>query len=159
MWPPIGTRLIDSVPPATIADAEPHMMRSAANAIACRPDEQKRLTVTADAVTGHAGAQARDARDVQALLGLRHRAPEDHVVDLGGIDARRAAQRFGDDGGGELVGPRAAQRAVRRLADRRADGGNDDGVVHGRSSAFRPVQSPSRSSIASATSLTLPSNR
>ena len=28
------------------------MIRSAAYAIACRPDEQKRLTVTADAVTG-----------------------------------------------------------------------------------------------------------
>src|SRR5260221_14462774 len=48
----MGTRLIDSVPPATTIDADPHMMRSAANAIACSPDEQKRLTVTADALTG-----------------------------------------------------------------------------------------------------------
>src|SRR5476649_2164298 len=52
LWPPIGTRLIDSVPPGTITDAEPHMMRSAAYAIACRPEEQKRFTVTADALTG-----------------------------------------------------------------------------------------------------------
>ena len=61
--------------------AKPHMMRSAAKAIACRPDEQKRLIVTADALDGNAGAQARDARDVQPLFGLRHRAAEDHVVD------------------------------------------------------------------------------
>src|SRR5438132_8148137 len=43
---------MDSVPPATMVDAKPHMMRSAANAIAWRPDEQKRLMVTADAETG-----------------------------------------------------------------------------------------------------------
>ena len=39
-------------PPATTAVAAPHMMRSAPYAMACRPEEQKRLTVTADAVTG-----------------------------------------------------------------------------------------------------------
>src|SRR6516225_5340790 len=52
LCPPIGTRLIDSVPPATIVSAKPHMMRSAPYAIACSPDEQKRFTVTADASTG-----------------------------------------------------------------------------------------------------------
>ena len=82
LCPPIGTRLIDSVPPATMALANPAMIRSAAKAIDCRPDEQKRLTVTAEAVTGTPGAQAGNPRDVQALFGLRHRAPEDHVLDL-----------------------------------------------------------------------------
>ena len=52
MWPPIGTRLIDSAPPATIVVAKPVMIRSAAEAIDWSPDEQNRLTVTADAVTG-----------------------------------------------------------------------------------------------------------
>ena len=105
------------MPPATIADAKPHMMRSAAYAIACRPDEQKRLTVTADAVDRNAGAQARDPRDVHALLGLRHRAAQDHVVDFRRVDARRAPQRLGDRRRRELVRPRAAQRAAWRLAD------------------------------------------
>src|SRR4051812_22887605 len=50
--PPIGMRLIDSVPPATTADEPPTITRSAAYAIACRPEEQNRLTVTADALTG-----------------------------------------------------------------------------------------------------------
>ncbi len=52
LLPPIGTRLIDSVPPATAVVAEPSMMRSAAIAMACSPDEQNRFTVTADALTG-----------------------------------------------------------------------------------------------------------
>src|SRR5262249_23188707 len=52
LWPPIGTRLMDSVPPATIVCAKPHMTRSAAYAMACSPDEQNRLSVTAGALTG-----------------------------------------------------------------------------------------------------------
>src|ERR1700704_5564614 len=41
-----------SVPPAIMACPEPALMRSAANAMACKPDAQNRLTVTADASTG-----------------------------------------------------------------------------------------------------------
>src|SRR5688572_27961669 len=48
----MGTRLMLSVPPASIAWAEPPRMRSAANATACRPDAQNRFTVTAEASTG-----------------------------------------------------------------------------------------------------------
>ena len=48
----MGIRLIDSVPPATMAVAVPLLMRSAAKAIACRPEEQKRLMVTAALSTG-----------------------------------------------------------------------------------------------------------
>ena len=45
LLPPIGTRLIDSAPPAIITSASPTRMRSAAIWIADRPDAQKRLTV------------------------------------------------------------------------------------------------------------------
>ena len=120
--------LIDSVPPATIADATPHMMRSAAKAIACRPDEQKRLMVTADAVTGSRRAGSRCARrsgparpPASRSRGSRRRSPRDRAP------ARVAALRRSTVAA-ELVRPRAAQRAVRRLADRRPDGGDDDGV-------------------------------
>src|SRR5690348_6876500 len=44
---------MDSVPPATITSAPPPAMRSAAIAIDCNPDEQKRLIVIADASTGN----------------------------------------------------------------------------------------------------------
>ena len=43
LWPPIGIRLIDSAPPATTTSARPALTASAARAIDCRPDEQKRL--------------------------------------------------------------------------------------------------------------------
>src|SRR5690348_5181307 len=44
--------LMLSVPPAMITPPRPAMIRSAASAIACRPDEQNRLMVIAEHVTG-----------------------------------------------------------------------------------------------------------
>src|SRR6185436_3651489 len=52
MLPPIGIIDIVSKPPATITSAPPLLMRSAAIAIDCRPDEQKRLIVIALVSTG-----------------------------------------------------------------------------------------------------------
>jgi len=46
------THEIDSTPPATNASASPAMMRCAASAIVCRPEEQKRLTVAPGTLTG-----------------------------------------------------------------------------------------------------------
>ena len=48
----MGTMLMDSAPPATITFAWPAMIRSAASAMACRPEEQKRLMVMAEVSTG-----------------------------------------------------------------------------------------------------------
>ena len=126
------------------------MMRSAANAIACRPEEQKRLIVTAEAVTGMPARRLAMRATFRPCSASGIAQPRITSSISAGVDARRAPQRLADGGRGELVGPRAAQHAVRRFADRRPDGGDDHSVSH---------QSPSRSSIASATSLTLPSNR
>ena len=52
LLPPIGTRLIDSVPPPIAACPKPQMIRSAAKAIDWSPDEQNRLIVAADTETG-----------------------------------------------------------------------------------------------------------
>src|SRR2546422_3197058 len=46
------TRLMDSRPPATMIGTLSTITRCAAIAIACRPDEQKRLTVVPAVVTG-----------------------------------------------------------------------------------------------------------
>jgi hypothetical protein len=46
LLPPIGTRLIDSAPPAISTSASPTRIRSAAICTAVSPDAQKRLTVT-----------------------------------------------------------------------------------------------------------------
>src|SRR5467141_42794 len=48
----MGTMDMDSVPPATITSAEPERSRSAARAMACKPEEQKRLMVIALVSTG-----------------------------------------------------------------------------------------------------------
>ena len=79
----------------------------------------------------NAGPEARDPGDVHALLGLRHGAAEDHVVDLGRVDARGAAQALADGRGGHLVGAGRAERALGGLARGGANGGSDDGVGHG----------------------------
>ena len=73
--------LMLSVPAAIITSASPRRMRSAASATACTPEEQKRLMVMPETVFGKARQQQPDARHVHALLRLRHRAADDHVVD------------------------------------------------------------------------------
>src|SRR5208283_4703421 len=89
----------------------------------------------AEAVDGHggagdgqAGAEAGDARDVHALLGLGRGAAEDDVLDLGAVKLRDAFEGPVDGVGGEIVGARGAQGAARGLADGGADGGCDDDV-------------------------------
>src|SRR5580692_1531234 len=49
----MGIMDMDSVPPETMISAPPLMMRSAAIAMACSPDEQKRLIVSAETSTGN----------------------------------------------------------------------------------------------------------
>ena len=51
-------------------------------------------------------AKARDARDVQTLLGLGHGATEDDVLNVSRVDAGGAIQDLAHDGGGELIGAR-----------------------------------------------------
>jgi hypothetical protein len=54
----ICTRLIDSSPPATATGTPSCVMLRAASAIACNPDEQKRLTVWPAVVTGRPARMA-----------------------------------------------------------------------------------------------------
>jgi hypothetical protein len=77
-----------STPPATIAGAPSTMMRCAAIAMACRPDEQKRLTVTPAVVTGSPARSAMPrARCCRRWCLPAKRAAHDHVLDLGRVDA------------------------------------------------------------------------
>ena len=81
---------------------------------------------------GHrdAGTQAGNPRDVHPLFRFGHRASENHVVHIGGIDVPRAAQRFGDDRRREIVRAGTAKRSPSRLADGGARGRYDNGVFH-----------------------------
>src|ERR1700691_6164015 len=49
----MGTMLMDSAPPAMATSPCPAMIRSAAIAMDCKPDEQNRLTVIAETLTGN----------------------------------------------------------------------------------------------------------
>ena len=99
----------------------------------------------------NACAETRDARDVQSLLRLRHCASQDHVVDIGRLDAGGAAQHLGDDRCSHFVRSHRPQRAVRRLADGGSRRRDDYCVLHEKSS--------SKSTRASPTSPAWPSKR
>src|SRR5229473_2902054 len=101
----MGTMDMDSVPPATMTSAAPDRMRSAASAMACRPDEQKRLMVMAEVSTGRpARSEAMRATFMPCAM------PEGEQ--------------------GMNVGARGAQRAFVGAADGSANGGDDDGFGH-----------------------------
>ena len=78
----MGIMLIDSLPPAIRMCAPPARMRSAAIAMACRPELQKRLMVTPVVVTGRPARRAAHARHVAAGFAFGHRAAENHVFDI-----------------------------------------------------------------------------
>ena len=104
-------------------------MRSAASATACTPDEQKRLIVMPATLFGKPASSSADARDVHALLGLRHRAADDHVVDRRGIEPGHLRERALQHVREHVVGPHVPEHAARRLADRRAGRGDDVGIL------------------------------
>src|SRR5205823_4105090 len=92
------------------------------------------------------------ARGRLARSRLQHLA-HDHVLDLVGLEPR-ALERGADDDrpelGRRLVGERAAE-----LAERRADGGDDDGAGHEASVAkasSRPAKATRRRTAASTSS-------
>ena len=76
------------------------------------------------------GQQHGDARDVHALLGLGHRAADHGVVDARFIHLWNFGQCRIDRESEHVVGPRVAENAARRLADRGADGRDDVGVLN-----------------------------
>ncbi len=123
------TRLIDSSPPATATGAPSLTMRPAASAIACRPEEQNRFTVIAEAVGGMPARKRRLPGDVAAGGALRVGATHHHVLHAGRVDA--GALHRGADGVAAQVGAVGdVEGAPLRLADRGAGGGDDHGVGH-----------------------------
>ena len=127
---PSGTRLMLSVPPAMIAFAEPPRMRSAANAMACRPDAQNRLTVTADASTGIPARRLamRATLSPCSASGIAQPRITSSISAAATPAARLKPSRMTI--GGELVGTRRSKRPAWRLSDRRAHRRDDQRVSH-----------------------------
>ena len=122
-----GQLLIDSMPPATATSMSP-----ARNALSREHDGLE--TRAADLVDrergdviGQAAVERRLARGVLAEAG-GHDVAHDAFVDDGRVDAG-AANGFGDDQRAELGSGEVLQRA-QKLAGRRPDGADDDGLTH-----------------------------
>ncbi len=126
----MGTMLIDSVPPAMIADAAPHMMRSAANAIACSPDEQKRLIVTAEALTGTPARRLamRATFSPCSASGIAHPRITSSISEGSIPGARRNASTITVAASSSGLVPRRVPFGALPVGG--ADSGNNHGILH-----------------------------
>ena len=79
---------------------------------------------------GQSRAQRGNPRDIHSLLRLGRRAADDHVFDIFGVDALGARQRFLDHQRSQIVRPRRAQRALRRLPHGGPHRTDQDGFSH-----------------------------
>jgi hypothetical protein len=115
LLPVIGTIDIDSTPPATTTSCWPSATEPAAMAIAWRPDREP-------------AEQAREARHVEALLALGHRAAEHEVLDVGGLELRHAREQPLQHIAHQLVGALVREGTLDGPAHGRTDGLCDDDV-------------------------------
>jgi hypothetical protein len=79
---------------------------------------------------GQAGAERADARYILTLLGFRHGAADDDVLDFLLVQAGHALKRALDGESAQVVGPRGTQGAFGGLADGGTDGTYNDCFSH-----------------------------
>src|SRR6059036_1313047 len=123
-----------SIPPAMALSRLPSQISCAADAIACAPEPQTRLTVIAGTATGMPPLIA--ACRVHPVAGLDDVAHH-HAADARGIELG-APQRLANDRGTELGGRRAFQRAVIG-SDRSANGVTQDDLSRWHGNILRSV--------------------
>ena len=70
----------------------PARIRRSACATASRPEAHSRFTVTPGNPTGNPARSADHPRHIPALLALRLRAPQNHIVDLGPVQPRNPSK-------------------------------------------------------------------
>ena len=106
------------------------MISFAAVAIAIMPDEHCRSSDIAGTLSGSPARSALWRATLKPCAPCCDRRADDHVVDLAGLDAG-ALDRLGDRVPGQRLRHGVVEGAAIGPADRRARGGNDDGVTHG----------------------------
>jgi hypothetical protein len=112
------------------------MMRCAAIAMVCKPDEQKRFTVTPLTVTGRPARNA-DCRPTVRTFWVC--ATHDHILNLAALDAS-AFQCVFDHMAAERCAMRHVHCTFPAFAEWRAGGRNDYGVSHSITfSSFSPI--------------------
>ncbi len=126
----MGIMVIDSTPPATMVSAPPAMMRSAAMAIACRPEEQKRLMVMAEISTGKpARSDAMRATFMPCSASGMAQPRMTSSISLGS-SLWHALERALDGHRGQIIGTRRPQGSFVSLAHRGAHGTDDYNFTH-----------------------------
>jgi hypothetical protein len=95
----------------------------------CRPEEQKRFTVTPETLTGAPARIARDACHVRARRAFRRAAAHDHVLDFAQVDLGALGGVL-DDMGAHVGAVGVVEDAPECLADRRAGSRDDNGISH-----------------------------
>ncbi len=97
---------------------------------------QRRRAVAVDRHPGHVhpGQDGGHAGHVVARLAGGLAAPEQDVLDEGGVELGHLGQDLFDDQGGQVVGAAAHERPLVGAPDGRSSGGDDDGVGHGAGS-------------------------
>src|SRR6516162_2516384 len=118
-----------SSPPPTITSVSPSMTRCAAMAIACRPELQKRLTVTPETVTGRPARTAERRAMFWPVARSGMAQPRITSSTSPGSNAG-ARDRLLDHVAAEHGAVGGVERAAIGLTDRRAGGGNNDGLGH-----------------------------
>ena len=89
---PIGTRDIDSTPPARIRLSQPERTFAAAMLTASSPEAQKRLSCTPPTWSGSPASSAAARGSIAALLADRGDDAQDQVVEPAGVQPRHAAR-------------------------------------------------------------------
>ena len=100
----IGTRLIDSTPPAMIRSSQPERTRWAAWLTASRPEAQNRLSWTPATVYGRPGLDRGGLGDVAALVADRGHDAEHDVVDAVGVEGGVAGLKLVEQSDHEVDG-------------------------------------------------------
>ena len=131
---PIGTRDMLSTPPPTTSCCVPDMTPMAAKLTACRPEPQKRLSVTPVTSTGQPAASTALRAMLAPCSPAWETQPIDDVVDVAGVDAGALRRGGSSVCASSSCGMDAAERALAGLAAaaRRAGGVENIGFGHGR---------------------------
>src|SRR5437763_439144 len=134
-WPSLNTGFSPARPSRLVSGRLPSSLSS----VTCFSDFSPVLRSVTDITEGRgtisssnrpACAQGALAGDVETLRPLLDRRADDDVVDLGRIDPG-APDRLGDRMSGERLRHGLVEGAAKGPPDRRARGGNDDGLAHG----------------------------
>jgi hypothetical protein len=129
LLPIIGTMDMLSAPPAMITSPMPAMICWLAVAMLCKPLEQKRLTVCPAVVTG-IPARSATMRAMFMPCSASGKAQPSTMSSTSFLSMPAAFDHRIDHRRRQLIRPRRAQRALRRLPYRRPCGGNNYSISH-----------------------------